>query len=144
MIFFDDSYVIQDRTLRTLIEAGEERDGVYYFKHNPAQRVNAVNTSCIWHRYLGRHHLSEVLSLLPSSLGIDFEMNKSRDNFCDICYRVKQTRNPFPISRSIARDIFDLIHSDIWVLYRVPSTYGANYFLSIMDDTSRAIWMYLM
>ena len=37
-----------------------------------------------------------------------------------------------------------MIHCDIWGPYRTPSTYGAHYFLNIVDDSSRATWVYLM
>ena len=141
--YFDDFRVIQNRSLRTLIGAGEQREGVYYFKDTPARQVNAVDTSCLWHRRLG-HPSSEVLSLLPSSLGIGSGFNKGKEEFCEICLRAKQTRNKFPISKSIAEGIFDLIYCDIWGPYRVPSTCGAHYFLSIVDDSSRATWVYLM
>lgn len=40
--------------------------------------------------------------------------------------------------------IFDLIHCDVWSPYRTPSTSGAVYFLTIVDDYSRAVWIYLM
>lgn len=37
-----------------------------------------------------------------------------------------------------------LIHVDIWGGYSVPSHFGARYFLTIVDDSSRATWVYLM
>lgn len=39
---------------------------------------------------------------------------------------------------------FDLIHVDLWGPYRVPSSCGAVYFLTIVDDFSRAVWIYLL
>jgi len=43
-----------------------------------------------------------------------------------------------------ARDYFDLIHYDIWGGYRVKSLLGAQYFLTIVDDASRGVRVYLM
>jgi len=40
--------------------------------------------------------------------------------------------------------LFELIHCDIWGAYKVPSLCSAQYFLTIIDDTSRVIWVYLM
>ena len=40
--------------------------------------------------------------------------------------------------------MFELIHYDIWGAYRVPSLCGAQYFLTVVDDASRAVWVYLM
>jgi len=40
--------------------------------------------------------------------------------------------------------VFDLVHCDIWGPYKAPSSCGAHYFLSIVDDASRGTWVYLM
>ncbi|CAL9235088.1 unnamed protein product, partial [Arabidopsis halleri] len=59
--------ILQDRFTRTLIGAGEERDGVYYFKDVMAARVNKVSASTdqiLWHRRLG-HPSFSVISALP-------------------------------------------------------------------------------
>jgi len=37
-----------------------------------------------------------------------------------------------------------LIHCDIWGSYRTASLYGAHYFLSNVDEASRATWVFLM
>lgn len=63
---------------------------------------------------------------------------------CDICFRAKQTREVFPESFNKANDCFSLIHCDVWGPYRVPSSCGAVYFLTIVDDYSRAMWTYLL
>ena len=39
---------------------------------------------------------------------------------------------------------FDLIHCDIWGAYYVKSFCGASYFLTILDDASLCVWVYLM
>ena len=129
--------------MRTLIGVGETRKGVNYFKHTPSRQVNVVNTTCLWYRPLG-HPPSEVLSLLSSSLCIVCDSNKRKEEVCEICLHAKQTRNPFPISVNIIKDMVDLIHCDIWGPYTVPSTCGAHYFLSTVDDATRATWVYLM
>jgi len=50
---------------------------------------------------------------------------------------------PFP-SENKATHCFDHIHCDIWGSYLVKSFSGAQYFLTIVDDASRRIWIYLM
>ncbi|CAN7134811.1 unnamed protein product, partial [Brassica rapa subsp. narinosa] len=45
-----------DRCSRTLIGAGEERDGIYYFTDVKAARVNKavkVEDAALWHQRLG-------------------------------------------------------------------------------------------
>jgi len=63
---------------------------------------------------------------------------------CDVCFCAKQTRSHFAISESKATKLFELIHCDIWGLYRIKASCGASYFLTIVDDASRATWVYLM
>ena len=136
--------VIQDRTMRTLIGVGEQEDGVYIFR-SPASakacRVSAEGNYYLWHRRLG-HASNKIISLLP---GVSkMECQKFRDEPCDICFKAKQTRNVFPISMNKANDMFALVHCDVWGAYRIPSSCGAHYFLSIVDDYSRGVWVYLM
>ncbi|KAL1191225.1 Retrovirus-related Pol polyprotein from transposon RE2 [Cardamine amara subsp. amara] len=41
-------------------------------------------------------------------------------------------------------DVFELVHCDIWGPYRTTSTNGSRYFLTIVDDFSRSLWLYLL
>ena len=41
-------------------------------------------------------------------------------------------------------NFFELIHVDLWGPYRTPSHSGARYFLTIVDDYSRGVWLYLL
>jgi hypothetical protein len=67
-------------------------------------------------------------------------MNKA----CEVCQRAKQNREKFTLSNSKASDVFELIHCDLWGAYRTPSSCGASYFLTIVDDCSRAVWISLL
>lgn len=39
--------------------------------------------------------------------------------------------------------IFESIHCDLWGSYQTESHSGAKYFLTIVDDYSRGVWLYL-
>ncbi|GAA0161672.1 hypothetical protein LIER_39276 [Lithospermum erythrorhizon] len=56
----------------------------------------------------------------------------------------KQCRDSFPISDSRASTAFDLLHCDLWGPNKLPASNGACYFLTIVDDYSRAVWVYLL
>ena len=83
--------ILQDRFTRTLIGAGEERDGIYYFKDVMAARVHRVTDQVVssvdqfrWHQRLG-HPSFTILSSLPM-----FSSNKNADpSPCDTCFRAK-------------------------------------------------------
>lgn len=98
--------------------------------------------SCdLWHRRLG-HPSSRVLSYLSSYL--DFSKQIESNTHCDICLRAKQTCECFHESSNKAAGIFYLIHCDIWGAYRTLFSSGAAYFLTVVDDYSRAVWVYLL
>lgn len=48
------------------------------------------------------------------------------------------------MSSSNAISTFELIHCDVWGPYSIKSSCGASYFLTIVDDYSRGVWVYLM
>ena len=50
----------------------------------------------------------------------------------------------FPISFSRAKRSFFLRDSDWWRRYHTHSLSGCHYFLCIVDDHSRAVWMFLL
>ena len=78
-----------------------------------------MDGTSLLHKRLGNPS-SAVLSLLPHHLGEVSGSNKHKADMCEICLRAKQTRNKFPVSQSNAKEIFDLIHCDIWGPYRTP------------------------
>lgn len=47
-------------------------------------------------------------------------------------------------SSNKSKECFSLIHCDVWGPYRVASSCGAVYFLTIVDDFSRSVWTYLL
>ena len=83
--------VLQDRFTRTLIGAGEERYGVYYFKDIMAAQVYVSDKSArsvdrfLWHQRLG-HLLFSVLSYLPVALDSNKIVAPSP---CDTCFEAK-------------------------------------------------------
>ena len=51
----------------------------------------------------------------------------------------------FSISIHRTKSIIDYIHSDLWGSPQVPFSLGkAQYFLSIIDDYSRKVWIYFL
>ena len=138
VIFDENSCILQDRTSRVPIGLGEQRDGVYFYQAGKERRqVHAVQIGHQWHQHLG-HPSKEVMALFFNSIHCP-SLSKKNNEVCEICFRAKQTRNSFPFSTNKAKDLFDIIHCDIWGPYRVSSWCGAHYFLTIVDDFSRSV-----
>ena len=140
VLFTDKLCLIQDRISRMVIGTGERCKGLYYFKNGlPAQALKAgtIYMFNLWHRRMG-HPSSKIVGLISG----DRELSSNKS--CDICLKAKQTRETFSSSDNAANEIFDLIHCDLWGPYRVPSSSNASYFLIIIDDVSRCVWIYLL
>ena len=56
----------------------------------------------------------------------------------------KLKRLPFPFNNKICASAFDLVHMDVCGPYSIPTLDGYEYFLTIMDDATRATWLFLM
>lgn len=143
----DKLMILQDRTSRMLIGAGErEGEGLYRFRgieSLTSLQSTVRENSVLWHRRFG-HPSSRITGIVSpldtSSVAHDEYLIRS----CDICFRAKQTRQSFPDSSHNAKDTFDLIHCDLWGPYRATTFCGSRYFLTILDDHSRALWLYLL
>ena len=48
------------------------------------------------------------------------------------------------MSEHKASSAFELVHCDLWGPYRIAYTCGAFYFLKIVDNYSRVVWVYLL
>jgi len=127
-----------------VIGEGECRDGLYYFKGLPritALKVDKGMSLDLWHQRLG-HRSMQVTKIVSS---VDLEKgNEILSKCCDVCQRAKQTKNKFSASDFRTFDAFELIHCDLWGPYRNVSSCGTSYFLTIVDDYSRAMWICLL
>ncbi|CAA7022560.1 unnamed protein product [Microthlaspi erraticum] len=144
----DKLMILQDRTTRMLIGAGErEGEGLYRFRN--MDNVTSLQTSVqdnlvLWHHRLG-HPSLPVTGLIPGVCTSSTSNNSELlIKSCDTCFRAKQTRQCFPDSLNNAKESFDLIHCDLWGPYRTTAFCGSRYFLTIVDDHSRAVWLYLL
>lgn len=116
------------------------QNGLYFLEPSQgmAMKVGKPVNVDLWHQRIG-HTLDAKMN------SIDFILNIARNKVpCDSCIRAKQTRLPFPISSTQTKSCFDMIHCDIWGRHATASTSGAHYFLTIVDDFSRGVWIYLM
>ncbi|KAM0024788.1 putative RNA-directed DNA polymerase [Helianthus debilis subsp. tardiflorus] len=125
---------------KSLIGSGNCVNGLYRMGVMRRGRKAMAVTSKIWHKRLG--HPSQVkLSRIVFLKDVNFDSNGV---FCDSCIRAKLTKKPFPNSSIKTNDCFDIVHCDIWGGYRTPSLSRANYFLTLVDDYSRSVWVYLI
>ncbi|XP_010436367.1 PREDICTED: uncharacterized protein LOC104720097 [Camelina sativa] len=145
VIFTKRFCAIHDQASRILIVVGEKSNGVYHLTGvvvPQAHRVGCSDVRALWHMRLG-HPSSKVLSFLSDLGGFSYNVS-DLEELCDTCLRAKQTRVSFQDSSNKADDLFSMIHYDVKGPYREKSTTGASYFLTIVDDFSRAVWTHLL
>ncbi|GJY89782.1 putative RNA-directed DNA polymerase [Tanacetum coccineum] len=137
---------LMDLNLKIFLGIGEQCEGLYYYNDKGIKsNTSTLISQCMlsqqdWHCRLG-HPADPVLNVLKDSLNID-----KKDNIvcCKICQRAKQTREPFPLSDHKSKSLGDLVHLDLWGPYKVTSSEGFRFFLTVVDDYTRAVWVYLI
>jgi len=162
IIFSSLNCVLQGPSMKRPLALGDVRDGLYQLgstslssKKRVQHRDLASRTLCVvsvsssvvikgnsdvklWHNRL--RHLP-----IPAMKYIKSFVFKSMSNcYCDVCPLARQSKLPFPTSDIKTKSIFELIHIDTWGPYKSPTYNGFKYFLTIVDDFSKATWTYLL
>jgi len=78
-----------------------------------------------------------MYSLYPS-------ISSNNKDVCDIYHLAKQKKLPFTFGLSISSAKFELLHFDILGPLAFPSVHNHNYFLTIVEDFSRFVWIILL
>ncbi|GJR14006.1 putative RNA-directed DNA polymerase [Tanacetum coccineum] len=137
---------IQDLHLKKTLGTGSQHGGLYFidFNNKPETFIKCNNMIChsntFWHNRLG-HPSDQVLKALKDRINI---RGNGASAPCDICHQAKQTREPFSISDHKTTNLGDIIHLDVWGPYKITSKEGYKYFLTVVYDYSRAVWLYLL
>ena len=63
---------------------------------------------------------------------------------CESCELAKHCRTSYSMSNKRSSNSFDVVHTDVWGPYHIPSMGGYRYFLLFVDDYTRFSWVYLM
>ena len=126
-----------------MIGKGRRIGNLYVFDtESPPASVNAVVDISMWHKRLG-HPAFSRLDVISEVLGTTHHKNK-KAAFCHVCHLAKQRKLSFPSENNICKATFELLHIDIWGPFSVETVEGYKYFLTIVDDHSRATWVYLL
>ncbi|CAJ2637310.1 unnamed protein product [Trifolium pratense] len=131
-----------------VIAKGSKMNGLYILEGSTVIS-NALVTSVenaditkLWHLRLG--HVSErgLVELAKQGLLGKEKLNKL--DFCDNCTLGKQHKVKFGVGVHKSTRPFEYVHSDLWGPTSVSTHGGGSYFLSIIDDYSRRVWVYII
>ncbi|MDO7987387.1 hypothetical protein OC713_02560 [Sweet potato little leaf phytoplasma] len=95
----------------------------------------------LWHMRLG--HVSEKGLMELNKQGLLGKGSIGSLELCEHCIYGKTTIVSFGKGKHTSKTILEYVHSDLWGPEKTPSLGGARYFLSIVDDFSRRVWVYL-
>ncbi|XP_019261390.1 PREDICTED: uncharacterized protein LOC109239298 [Nicotiana attenuata] len=93
-----------------------------------------------WHLRLGHMTFHKMKSVTR----IKDKLSKKQSFVCEVCPMARQQRLPFPESSIKTTKPFQLIHVDLRGPYHTLTYNGFRYFLTIVDDFTRATWTHLL
>ncbi|GJR57530.1 zinc finger, CCHC-type containing protein [Tanacetum coccineum] len=97
--------------------------------------TSKLNNSIIWHARLSHVHFKKMQDMSKDGLISAFDMDTEK---CKTYMLTKITKKPF---QNVKREtkVLELIHSDLCDVHATPSLGNKKYFVTFIDDASRAV-----
>lgn len=107
--------------------------------------AKADDVAWLWHGRYGHLNFWALRELGMKGMVEGMPLLDQVEEFCDGCALGKQQRHPFPqVANYRASKPLDLVHTDLCGQIRPKTPGGKNYFLLIVDDYSRYMWVELL
>ncbi|KAA0067607.1 retrotransposon protein, putative, Ty1-copia subclass [Cucumis melo var. makuwa] len=125
---------------------GTLRHGLYVLEGTTVSGSTAIASGkvtymfMLWHNRLA--HVSERGLQALSQQGLLEGVKNVELSFCEHCIMGKCTRVQFGKGKHTTKGILDYVHSDLWGPTKEAFMGGSRYFISIIDDFSRKVWIY--
>ncbi|CAI7824059.1 unnamed protein product [Closterium sp. NIES-53] len=97
-----------------------------------------------WHERLCHINIPMLQKLVKdgSLMGLEVKGAAKKIGSCPTCLETKFTKFPFSSGTGSAKAPLALVHMDVVGPTRAHSLSGSRYFLTIVDDHTRAVWVY--
>ncbi|CAI7891605.1 unnamed protein product [Closterium sp. NIES-53] len=97
-----------------------------------------------WHERLFHINIPMLQKLVKdgSLKGLKVKGAAKKIGSCSTCLETKFTKFPFSSGTGPAKAPLALVHMDVVGPTRAPSLSGSRYFLTIVDEHTRAVWVY--
>ena len=108
-------------------------------KFSACLAVPSASSLAIWHQRLARTSYKTIINMASNSVvdGLTIPAEKVIPNHpCVGCVAGKMHRSPFPIGRTRANQVGQLIHADVCGPMHVTTPNGAKFFVLFTDDFS--------
>ena len=99
-----------------------------------------------WHRRFGHLGVGSLQKLADQKLVKGFNYDFSKEiGFCQACIEGKPHKTTFPDKGGRrAVEPLELVHGDVCGKIETSSLGGGHYFLTLIDDNTRHVWMYIL
>lgn len=142
LVFNDVNCRIFDKNAKLLASAPLV-DDLYRLSCTTEQSAAALTATAnrnLWHRRMG-HACETNLNRIKSSVE-GFDLPNGVLDPCTICAQGKQTRASFKDIGNRAKEILQIIHTDVCGPMSTKSLGGSRYLLTFVDDFSRKVFVY--
>jgi histone deacetylase 1/2 len=109
-------------------------------KHSISSTFSS-QTAKLWHQRLG-HANSKVLHNVLHLCNIAF--NNKNSDFCDSCCMGKSHKIHAPLTDTVYKNPFELIHTDLWGPAHHVSNCGYTYYIAFVDACTKFTWLYFL
>ena len=117
----------------------------YYEEKNEVYETSVSDNAVKMHRRFCHINMQSISHMEKRGIVRGIEKINNDKIKCDVCEISKATRSSFKgISSIMSQNILERIYMDVWGPSPVTSVGGGNYFLSIIDDYSRKVFVYVM
>jgi hypothetical protein len=132
-----------------LAKAPRVKNRLYLLKTSLAAPVCLVakvdDVAWMWHGRYGHLNFRALRDLGVKKMVEGMPLIDRVEEFCDGCALGKQQRQPFPqVANYRADKNLDLFHTDLCGQIRPKTPGGKSYFMLIVDDHSRYMWIQLL
>ena len=140
---------ILDKARKMMAQVGRTGNRLYTVRLQIAFPVSLLaqkdDDAWLWHGRYGHLHFRALNNLSSKAMVRGIPEIKHVHELCDGCAIGKQHRTPFPRATAFrAEHALELVHTDLCGPVTPPTAGGKKYFLLIVDDYSRYMWLELI
>jgi transposase InsO family protein len=107
--------------------------------------MRQVNMDWTWHERLGHQNFGALRTMSLSGMVQGLPAIGHVDQLCDVCLAGKEKRALFPqVAKFRATACLEIIHADLCGPISPATPGGKRYFLVMVDDYSRYMWLVLL
>ena len=137
---------IRDKKEKLLTKTKKTRGNMYQIKLAISESCNLSreDEAWLWHGRFCHQSFHTLDSMIKEELVRGLPVFEKPKELCSTCISGKHTKCSFKASIFRAKNPLDLVHMDLCGPIRPPTLGGKSYFLLIVDDFSRYMWIYLL